>query len=243
MHADNPKRDPKRGTLPDGRPFRTDLDGTQVIDYIADLENSVGYLKDRVATLEIDLEASKAKIERMKSFRSNKARSAEPLAIPEPKLFERDLMVATPNEATIVSANIKMKDGDTFNVKNNESKSKSPTKFVERKLIPPPPPSKPADLLANERSLLMKEIGTVNALISKRADLHKAYVKNQSANPVSIKLTEPRSKSGRKVSDVTNFVKEADSAKKINAAKVHLAQIKRVISDDILLINRLYKVN
>lgn len=41
-----------RGRLPDGRAFRTDAEGTQLVDYIAELELSVEALNRRVQGLE-----------------------------------------------------------------------------------------------------------------------------------------------------------------------------------------------
>jgi DNA repair exonuclease SbcCD ATPase subunit len=47
--------EPKRGTLPDGTPFRTDADGNQIVDYIAELEQAVDQLNRRVFGLEDEL--------------------------------------------------------------------------------------------------------------------------------------------------------------------------------------------
>ncbi|MDC0358355.1 hypothetical protein OAO01_06015, partial [Oligoflexia bacterium] len=48
--------EPERGRLPDGRAFRRDVQGNQIIDYIAELELSVESLNRRINGLEYELE-------------------------------------------------------------------------------------------------------------------------------------------------------------------------------------------
>lgn len=48
---------PKSGVLPDGRAFRVDSNGNQVVDYIAELENQVEVLTKQVYTLEDQVNA------------------------------------------------------------------------------------------------------------------------------------------------------------------------------------------
>ncbi len=69
-----------RGRLPDGRAFRTDAQGVQIVDYIAELELSIEALNRRVAGLEIELEQKNSELERA---------AKAPLA---PGLVERDLL-------------------------------------------------------------------------------------------------------------------------------------------------------
>lgn len=56
--------DSQRGRLPDGTAFRTDAQGNQIVDYIAELENSVDYLNQRVVSLEDELKEKEAALER-----------------------------------------------------------------------------------------------------------------------------------------------------------------------------------
>ncbi|MBX7143628.1 MAG: hypothetical protein K1X79_04185 [Oligoflexia bacterium] len=56
--------DPARGRLADGRAFRTDAQGNQLVDYIAELELSVEQLKRRVNGLEFELSEKQAVIDR-----------------------------------------------------------------------------------------------------------------------------------------------------------------------------------
>lgn len=193
-----------RGTLPDGTPFRTDLDGTQIVDYIAELEVAVEYLKERVVSLEDELIASRTKISRLESKQDLKGK-------PQPKLFEKELMSSDGNRATIASSKAQLKKGDTFEVQLDE-----------------------------EKSLLLKEVGNVNSLLSKREDLYQTYINNASSG-VTFKLSKPESKSKRQVKELTTAIKNSDSRSTLKSIKIELNYIKKIISDDISLISRLSK--
>jgi len=73
--------EPLRGRLPDGRAFRTDAQGVQIVDYIAELELSIDALNRRVKGLESELE-------------ENREALADRGGAPKPKLVERDLIDA-----------------------------------------------------------------------------------------------------------------------------------------------------
>lgn len=77
--------DDSRGRLPDGRAFRTDNEGNQLVDYIAELELSVDNLKRQVSGLEYDLQQKQAVIDSNGSGCSL------------PKLKETDLIKAPPS--------------------------------------------------------------------------------------------------------------------------------------------------
>lgn len=58
---------PQRGILVDGTPFRTDSEGNQIIDYVAQLEHSVDHLKQKVYSFELEVENDKLLIERLRA--------------------------------------------------------------------------------------------------------------------------------------------------------------------------------
>ncbi len=58
--------DPARGVLPDGRAYRTDENGNQLVDYIAELELSVESLERRAGGLEDDVRIREQEIEALK---------------------------------------------------------------------------------------------------------------------------------------------------------------------------------
>lgn len=62
VHADS-----GRGRMADGRAYRTDAEGNQIVDYIAELELEVAHLKQRVTGLEIEVEQRDQAIARVKS--------------------------------------------------------------------------------------------------------------------------------------------------------------------------------
>jgi len=73
--------EPERGRLPDGRAFRTDASGNQLVDYVAELELSVEALTRRVQGLEDELREKNTAIERLQRGESAGG-----------KLEERDLI-------------------------------------------------------------------------------------------------------------------------------------------------------
>jgi hypothetical protein len=66
-----------RGRLPDGRAFRTDAQGNQLVDYIAELELSVEQLNRRVHGLEFEVEERQREIDRLSRSGGSAAGVAE----------------------------------------------------------------------------------------------------------------------------------------------------------------------
>lgn len=58
-----------RGRLPDGRAFRTDLEGAQIVDYIAELEQSVAEQNRKIVSLEDENASIQKEFERIKAGR------------------------------------------------------------------------------------------------------------------------------------------------------------------------------
>jgi len=63
--------EPERGRLADGRAFRTDVEGTQIIDYIAELELSVEALQRRVYGLENEIDEKDRTLSRLRDRASS----------------------------------------------------------------------------------------------------------------------------------------------------------------------------
>ncbi|MCB9030693.1 MAG: hypothetical protein H6619_06535 [Deltaproteobacteria bacterium] len=84
---------PEKGSLVDGTPFRVDAEGTQIIDYVAQLEQSVDHLKDRVYALEMDLESRQLTIDKLKSgkYECNDEIKARPI-IAEKSLIDPEVL-------------------------------------------------------------------------------------------------------------------------------------------------------
>lgn len=73
--------EPQRGRLPDGRAYRTDASGTQLVDYIAELELNVEALNRRVEGLEGEVSVKEAELKRVSAGQSRGG-----------SLMERDLI-------------------------------------------------------------------------------------------------------------------------------------------------------
>lgn len=69
--------EPARGRLPDGRAFRTTDDGTQLVDYIAELEVNVESLNRQVQGLEDQIRDQQQVIDRLQSGKSANAHLTE----------------------------------------------------------------------------------------------------------------------------------------------------------------------
>ncbi|WKZ57904.1 MAG: hypothetical protein QY326_04335 [Bdellovibrionota bacterium] len=69
--------EPSQGRLPDGRAFRTDSEGNQLVDYIAELELNVADLNRRIIGLENEVEQKQQIIERLGSGQSAQGTLAE----------------------------------------------------------------------------------------------------------------------------------------------------------------------
>lgn len=82
----------KRGVLADGTPFRTDAEGNQIIDYIAELEHSVDSLNRRVHGLEVEVEAKQGVIERLQARAGLDESVASTSRHADSRIVERDLV-------------------------------------------------------------------------------------------------------------------------------------------------------
>lgn len=82
-----------RGRLADGRAFRTDPQGVQIVDYIAELEVTVEGLNRRIIGLEDELEEKHVAVQRMRGGKSEKS-----------ELYERDLKVESQEFARVEKA-------------------------------------------------------------------------------------------------------------------------------------------
>jgi len=87
--------DELRGRLPDGRAYRTDSDGTQLVDYIAELELSIEALNRRVHGLEYELEERDKRIGRLQRSGAREA------AVQERDLFPRQDQAFSLGEASL----------------------------------------------------------------------------------------------------------------------------------------------
>ena len=84
--------DPEKGRLPDGRAYRTDPQGVQLVDYIAELELSIDELKRRVHGLQYEVEEKEDIINALKRNGGE-----------EPKVRETDLLLKRKAEEVLAA--------------------------------------------------------------------------------------------------------------------------------------------
>jgi len=94
-HA-NADDEPRRGLLADGRAFRTDQNGNQLVDYIAELEVNVESLEKRVYGLEDEVKEKQLQIERLQGGSSQGAGLQERSLIAESDVSSRQECPACP---------------------------------------------------------------------------------------------------------------------------------------------------
>lgn len=82
------ENDPDRGRLPDGRAFRKDDQGNQLVDYIAELEVNIEQLERQVQALEDDLKDKQTTIEKLQLGQSTATKVSEKTII-EPEKAAR----------------------------------------------------------------------------------------------------------------------------------------------------------
>lgn len=218
------------GTLHDGRPFRTDAQGVEIADYVSELEQSVTYLKDRVRELEQQLETSKSTIARLK----DDGEIEEPRAIPEPKLFEKDLDIAPRQQTTAVVP--ALSKGDSFIIGTVEPVQEASAKTIVK---PAPKALDPIDIAKSEAK---KNISEVKSLQSERDDLYKKYTVSDVPKPISFTPARVQSKQKRTLPDLENALRNVKKEREIIQIRSEISQIKRLLSDDIALIKRLSKI-
>jgi DNA repair exonuclease SbcCD ATPase subunit len=84
--------DPARGRLPDGRAFRTDSEGNQLVDYIAELEVNNEALTRQVKGLQEELDTKQHSIDRLSNGKVQQ------------EFAEKDLMGGAPEKKVVASA-------------------------------------------------------------------------------------------------------------------------------------------
>ena len=114
--CEDAEKDLERGRLPDGRAFRTDAQGNQLIDYIAELELSVEQLNRRVQGLEDEVKEKQAIIARERIDASSSGdlierdiikRDSPPAAAKEVAPRFADSSIAQPARAGVEGAGLK----------------------------------------------------------------------------------------------------------------------------------------
>jgi hypothetical protein len=294
--------EPSNGTLPDGTPFRRDAQGVEVIDYVAELENSVTYLKDRVRELEQQVETGRDTISLLKEERSQE----EPRAIAEPKLFEADLDITPGSNNKLIdksatdktevkpaivrdipakiSNNIvseksapaidspqivaarshrqsmidrtKLGNAAVPSVENviikpvvaetsaqrlTKAEPRTSPKIIQPTIVKPAP--KKLDPIEIAKGEIRKDFVVVRKLRAERDAAFKAYSENPGANSLKITPTLLVSSRKRSIERLESDTKIATREREIVQIRGEIAQIKKLINDDMALVNRILKLN
>lgn len=99
LHAEeNVDEQTMRGRLPDGRAFRTDAEGNQLVDYLAELELGVEALTRQVHGLEGELKDKQTEIERLKSSKNTELSEKTLVAAKQAEMSEEQLKSCSEKE-------------------------------------------------------------------------------------------------------------------------------------------------
>lgn len=174
--------EPERGRLPDGRAYRTTSDGSEVVDYIAELEVSVDSLKRRINGLEYELEASQKKVERLTKSGGRDSGFAE-----------RDL-VASKSPETSFPERLDPATGAELQACReslNQLKQKMEVAFVERSRVSATHESGQEDL-ASRVALLEQQLADARGVETQLRD--DLAIQQQSVNTLTTQLSVQREK-------------------------------------------------
>jgi hypothetical protein len=163
--------DPAVGRLPDGRAFRTDKEGNQLVDYIAELELEVESLKRRVVGLEDENAEKQASIQRLSSGRDL-----------NPKVIEKDLIKKEP--AVTAECKPQIVEKVVEKIVEKPGACLPQVKVVEKTGVCPPQVKCADDkALVNEITNLKEQLAQVNLDLSRSGkDLSKANQDLERAN-------------------------------------------------------------
>jgi hypothetical protein len=121
--------DQSRGRLPDGRAFRTDDQGNQLVDYIAELEMNIETLNRQVHSLEGELDQKEAQLKVQFADRRNglterdiTTQSNRPTSVRDLPIREASQQVAVNNEAPDCSRETKALQANLLQAHTDHSK-------------------------------------------------------------------------------------------------------------------------
>lgn len=232
----------ERGRLPDGRAFRTDADGNQVIDYIAELETTVDALTQQVIALED------------KGTPSCPEQSCPSLTCPEPVSCDAEVQAAIRNvldrntsevsraESSMIEARKEIEllraelERERAKARSEITSLRASMRAPEELSIRTPVRSEPVETgvspaLVSLRGTVLTEINRLKGRLSKRDTLFKGG--SILAGAVKIKSTEARASNGKTLDILRSEASEAKSLRELAETRRGLYQIREIIEKDI----------
>lgn len=234
----------ERGRLPDGRAFRTDTDGNQVVDYIAELETTVDALTQQVIALEdksagatcpicpeqVIQEPVSCEAEISSAVQQALARSSSEISRVETTASE------SRKEIELLRSELERERSRARTLDSQVSSLRASMRAPEELSIPSPavatksePNVSPA--LVSLRGTVLTEINRLKGRLSKRDALFKGG--NVSAGVVKIKSTEARTNSGKTLDDLRVEASASKTLRELAEIRRGLYQIREIIESDI----------
>ncbi|MCB0318635.1 MAG: hypothetical protein KDD56_07745 [Bdellovibrionales bacterium] len=242
----------KRGRLPDGRAYRVDAAGNELVDYIAELEVTNDALKQRIIGLEDEVKEKVEAIDRIKETGEI-----------NPQVEERNLLAVgnqeiSGSESKAVEHNQELeKENSQLKTELAESKSKivelqaelislkksvqqdasSKSAALENKYLEPKASLRRSYAFSVDLEPLRKDLLEVERLIQQRDRALDAYL--DTGKPVGVAPQTPVSSRGLNPQTIKARLKAKLSAKEANKIRQDLLEIRSLMKDDIALLKRL----
>jgi hypothetical protein len=241
-----------RGRLPDGRAFRTDTDGNQVVDYIAELETTVDALTQQIIALEDKLAGATCPKCPEQVIQEPVSCEAEiNLAVQqalERSSSEISRVEKTANESRkeieLLRAELERERTRARALDSQVSSLRASMRAPEELSITSPvvlnrsePNVSPA--LVSLRGTVLTEINRLKGRLSKRDALFKGG--NVSAGVVKIKSTEARTNTGKTLDDLRVEASASKTLRELADIRRGLYQIREIIESDIRDAERLIR--
>lgn len=247
---------PERGRMPDGRAFRRDVKGTEVIDYIAELEVGIEELQRRVGGLEGEVRDKQTALDRCSGGEKMQpaqipAKSApsetlgelhQTISSQEQEIQRLKLLVQEKEKQATQVQTIQKSKISVVPVKKTEQdqdvqqkRESGPRASFRRALAPS---------INVQQEILRRDRHSANALIKiiqkkseERADIFQTYHQNNPA--VQFTETPLVAKSNRSLKDIQGQLSIARSRKQIALVQKDLQELKNILTEDIALIQRM----
>lgn len=255
-----------RGRLPDGRPFRTDIEGNQVVDYIAELELAVENLTRQTQGLEYEVQQKQNAID---SLNGNITQLKEKNIIAEqPKVQE--VKCDTTNEEQLATelsdikeqyeqcrSNLKDKDSQIASIIQEVDESKKKSNDLQKELIESKSQQAKQEVavLNNSKAsfspLRMAAMGSIRdelknkiAYIEKQGGVRDSLYAEYTKSPrvVEFKPASLTTSQGKSLNQLRKAVDDASAARELSVLTKEIDLLKSKVDGDIGLMTRMKRL-
>ena len=235
----------ERGRLADGRAYRTDSAGTQLVDYIAELELTVEEKERTIVSLKNEL----------KKLKSTKIESP---------IIERDLVSDFPqNEALSYKEQLLEKNKEIKKLKETidsfryeievyqlREKQNKDLKFIKDTQANPYIVQESTKIIKTRNSAFSQLSSNLNIsynnLVNKvkqRDDLFRQYNNSKQKKVLAFKLSSLKTKNNKNYSSIKTDIDRAENFSQLSEIQKELLTLTKVVNSDIVLLQKFVSKN